>query len=54
MRHSTNYVVILRSEGLRLSEEIHSGECGNHAASTNLVVKAFRSSFYWPTSMADA
>ena len=45
---------ILRSEGLRLLDEIHGGECGNHAASSNLVGKAFRSSFYWPTAMADA
>jgi hypothetical protein len=40
---------ILRSEGLRLLAEIHSGECGCHAASTNLVGKAYRSGFYWPT-----
>jgi hypothetical protein len=37
---------ILRSEGLELLQEIHSGECGNHAASANLVGKAFRSGFY--------
>jgi ribonuclease HI len=45
---------ILRSEGLELIQEIHSGECGNHAASANLVGKAYRSEFYWPTAMADA
>jgi hypothetical protein len=45
---------ILQSEGLELLQEIHGGECGNHAASTNLVGKAYRSSFYWPTSLADA
>jgi hypothetical protein len=45
---------ILRSEGLELLQEIHSGECGNHAASANLVGKAYRSEFYWPTAMADA
>jgi hypothetical protein len=45
---------ILRSEGLELPQEIHSGECGNHAASANLVGKAYRSGFYWPTAMADA
>jgi ribonuclease HI len=28
---------ILRSKGLELLQEIHGGECGNHAASTNLV-----------------
>jgi hypothetical protein len=31
---------ILQSEGLELLQEIHGGECGNHAASTNLVGKA--------------
>jgi len=37
---------ILWSEGLGLLVEIHGGECGNHAASANLVGKAFRSGFY--------
>jgi hypothetical protein len=37
---------ILQSEGLQLLQEIHGGECGNHAASANLVGKAFRSGFY--------
>jgi hypothetical protein len=32
---------ILRSEGLQLLAEIHSVECGCHAASTNLVGKAY-------------
>jgi hypothetical protein len=32
---------ILRSQGLQLLAEIHSGECGCHAASTNLVGKAY-------------
>jgi ribonuclease HI len=45
---------ILRSEGLQLLQEIYGGECGNHAASANLVGKAFRSGFYWPTALADA
>jgi hypothetical protein len=45
---------ISRSEGLKLLAEIHSGECGCHAASTNLVGKAYRSGFYWPTTMTDA
>jgi hypothetical protein len=45
---------ILRSEGLQLLAEIHSGECGCHAASTNLVGKAYRSGFYWPTAVTDA
>jgi hypothetical protein len=37
---------ILRSEGLQLLAEIHSGECGYHAASTYLVSKAYRPGFY--------
>jgi hypothetical protein len=45
---------IRRSEGLQLLAEIHSGECGCHAASTNLVGKAYRSGFYWPTVVIDA
>jgi hypothetical protein len=45
---------ILRSEGLQLLAEIHSGECGYHAASTNLVGKVYRSGFYWPTAVTDA
>jgi hypothetical protein len=45
---------ILRSKGLHLLAEIHSGECGCHAASTNLVSKAYRSRFYWPTAVTDA
>jgi hypothetical protein len=45
---------ILRSEGLQLLAEIHSGECGCHAASTNLVGKAYRSGFYWPKAVIDA
>jgi hypothetical protein len=56
-RFSSNGVLmncILRSEGLKLLQEIHGGECGNHAASANLVGKAYRSGFYWPTALADA
>jgi hypothetical protein len=56
-RRSTNCVLmkcILRSEGLELLQEIHGGECGNHAASANLVGKAYRSGFYWPTTLVDA
>jgi hypothetical protein len=45
---------ILRSEGLQLLAEIHSGEYGSRAASTNLVGKAYRSGFYWPTAVTDA
>jgi ribonuclease HI len=56
-RSATNGVLmkcILRSEGLELLQEIHGGECGNHASSANLVGKAYRSGFYWPTTLVDA
>jgi ribonuclease HI len=43
---------ILRSEGLKLLEEIHGGQYGNHTAFANLEGKAFRSGFYWPITMA--
>jgi hypothetical protein len=45
---------ILRSEGLQLLAEIHSGECDCHTASTNWVGKAYRFGFYWPTAVTDA
>jgi hypothetical protein len=45
---------ILRSEGLQQLVEIHSGECGCHTTSTNLVGKAYRSGFYWPMAVTDA
>jgi hypothetical protein len=53
---STNILMkcILRSEGLQLLADIHSGECGCHVASANLVGKAYRSGFYWPTAMSNA
>jgi hypothetical protein len=45
---------ILQSEGLQLFAEIHNGECGCHATSTNLVGKAYRSGLYCPTTITDA
>ena len=44
----------ITQEGVKLLLEIHSGSYGNHAASRNLVAKAFRAGFYWPTAMSDA
>ena len=41
-------------EGEKILKEIHGGTCGNHAASRTLVDKAFRASFYWPSTIADA
>jgi hypothetical protein len=40
-------------EGLELLRKIHQGECGHHAPSRALVVKAFRHGFYWPTALKD-
>ena len=33
---------------------MHSGCCGNHAASRTLVGKVFCTGFYWPTALKDA
>ena len=45
---------ITQEEGVKLLLEIHSGSYGNHVASRNLVGKAFRASFYWPTAISNA
>ena len=45
---------ITREDGEHLLDQIHSGSCGNHAASRTLVGKAFRAGFYWPSAVADA
>jgi hypothetical protein len=39
--------------GKHILEEIHSRQCGVHAASRTLVRKAFRAGFYWPTTKKD-
>jgi hypothetical protein len=44
---------IEQEDGIKLFKEIHSGTCGNHAASQTLVGKAFRAGFYWPSAVAD-
>ena len=41
-------------EGEKILNEIHAGTCDNHVASRTLVGKAFRASFYWPSTVADA
>jgi hypothetical protein len=57
-RHGASSSVLLKcittEEGKELLDEIHSGCCGNHAASRTLVGKAFRSGFYWSTALKDA
>jgi hypothetical protein len=45
---------ITTDEGKEILGEIHSGCCGNHAASRTLVGKAFCSRFYWPIALKDA
>jgi hypothetical protein len=57
MRKNAEEVLMLcitREAGIQLLHEIHSGTCGNHAASWTLVGKAFRAGFYWPSAVADA
>ena len=45
---------ISREQGKELLADIHSGDCGHHSSSRTLVGKAFRSRFYWPTTLSDA
>ena len=45
---------ISEGDGRQLLREIHSGICGNHAASRTLVGKAYRQGFFWPTAVIDA
>src|SRR5438105_251408 len=45
---------ISEEDGRKLLKEIHSGICGNHAASRALVGKAYRHGFFWPTAITDA
>ena len=41
-------------EGCEILREIHEGDCGHHAGSKSLVVKAFCHGFYWLMAHADA
>src|SRR5207237_7011081 len=45
---------ISKEDERRLLKEIHSGICGNHAASRTLVGKAYKKGFFWPTAVTDA
>ena len=45
---------ISEEEGRQLLAEIHAGLGGHHGAARDLVSKAFRTGFYWPTARADA
>jgi hypothetical protein len=44
---------ITADEGKEILGEIHSGCCGNYAASRTLVGKAFHFGFYWLTALKD-
>ena len=41
-------------EGIELLKEIHFGFCGSHIGFRQLVSKAFRQGFFWPTVLKDA
>jgi hypothetical protein len=41
-------------EGQELLRDIHAGECGHHSSAGMLSGKAYRRSFYWPSSLSDA
>ncbi|XP_073367841.1 uncharacterized protein [Aegilops tauschii subsp. strangulata] len=43
-----------QEKGIAILRDIHQGECGHHAASRDLVAKAFRHGFFWPTALDDA
>jgi hypothetical protein len=45
---------ISREEGIQLLQDIHSGVCGSHSSWRNIIGKAFRHGFYWPTTKDDA
>jgi len=42
---------ISTAEGIELLKEIHSGFCGSHIGFRQLVSKAFRQGFFWPTAL---
>jgi hypothetical protein len=41
-------------EGQELLRDIHAGECGHHSSAGTLAKKAYRSGFYWPSTLSDA
>src|SRR5207237_2209681 len=56
--HRSAFGILMRciseEDGRKLLKEIHSGICGNHAASRTLVSKAYQQGFFWPTAVTDA
>ncbi|XP_073367681.1 uncharacterized protein [Aegilops tauschii subsp. strangulata] len=51
---ATNLTGNRLKQGGKLLADIHGGDCGHHSSSRTLVGKAFRSGFYWPTTLNDA
>ncbi|KAL6213302.1 hypothetical protein ACLB2K_012749 [Fragaria x ananassa] len=41
-------------EGHKVLKSLHSGVCGNHVGARNLMFKALRAGYYWPTLEQDA
>jgi hypothetical protein len=44
---------ISREESFQLLWDIHSDVCGSHSSRHSIIGKAFRHSFYWPTTKDD-
>jgi hypothetical protein len=40
-------------EGQELLRDIHAVECGYHSSAGTLAGKAYRNSFYWPSTLSD-
>ena len=45
---------LAKTKGQKLLSEMHEGICGAHNGPRELVAKAFRQGFYWPTAVRDA
>ncbi|XP_062103533.1 uncharacterized protein LOC133814610 [Humulus lupulus] len=45
---------IVEEEGMKLLNEIHEGECENHASGQSTMQKAMRQGYYWPSMEKDA
>ncbi|XP_004308568.1 PREDICTED: uncharacterized protein LOC101290910 [Fragaria vesca subsp. vesca] len=41
------------AEGHKVLKSLHNGVCGNHAGARNLMFKALRAGYYWPTLEQD-
>jgi hypothetical protein len=44
---------VTKKDGYDILWEIHEGVCGNHAASSTLVGKAYSADFWWPTAVSN-